>query len=155
MLVASTSVLASTTLLLPLALRERRHRGLARRRVAVRPRARYAAGGGGAGFGGLGGGGFGFGGSMGQVIPGYGRCGRRRETRLSYTHWACSGAAVIFMMCPMTVQPAGRRSLFTIDDPAAVNALPPRRRPETRQSLGTEREPDRNTSLLHLPLPFS
>jgi RNA polymerase sigma-32 factor len=40
--------------------------GLACRRVAVRRRARYAAGGGGGGFGGLGGGGFGgFGGSMG------------------------------------------------------------------------------------------
>src|SRR5215472_13604559 len=36
MLVASTSVLASTALLLPLALRERRHRGLARLRIAVR-----------------------------------------------------------------------------------------------------------------------
>ena len=38
MLVASTSVLASTALLLPLALRERRHRGFARRLVAVRRR---------------------------------------------------------------------------------------------------------------------
>src|SRR6516164_2876266 len=36
MLVASTSVLASTALLLPLALRKRRHRGLARLRIAVR-----------------------------------------------------------------------------------------------------------------------
>src|SRR5215831_18171581 len=36
MLVASTSVLASTALLLPLALRERRHRGPARLRIAVR-----------------------------------------------------------------------------------------------------------------------
>jgi hypothetical protein len=36
MLVASTSVLASTALLLPLALRERHHRGLARLRIAVR-----------------------------------------------------------------------------------------------------------------------
>src|SRR5215510_9837615 len=35
------------------------HRGLARRRVTVRRRARYAAGGGGGGFGGLGGGGLG------------------------------------------------------------------------------------------------
>ena len=35
MLVASTLVLASTALLLPLALRERRHRGLARLRIAV------------------------------------------------------------------------------------------------------------------------
>ena len=34
MLVASTSVLASTALLLPVALRERRHRGLARLRIA-------------------------------------------------------------------------------------------------------------------------
>src|SRR5262249_55440495 len=40
-------------------LRERRHRGLALRLVAVRRRARYAAGGGGGGFGGLGGGGLG------------------------------------------------------------------------------------------------
>ena len=39
--------------------RERRHRGLALRLVAVRRRARYAAGGGGGGFGGLGGGGLG------------------------------------------------------------------------------------------------
>jgi hypothetical protein len=55
---------------------ERRHRGLARRLVAVRRGARYAAGGGGGGFGGLGGGGFGFVGSMGQPICGYGRpCG--------------------------------------------------------------------------------
>jgi len=36
MLVASTSVMASTALFLPLALRERRHRGLARLRIAVR-----------------------------------------------------------------------------------------------------------------------
>src|SRR5215469_11168559 len=39
MLVASTSVLASTALLLPLALRERRHRGLACCGIAVRRRA--------------------------------------------------------------------------------------------------------------------
>src|SRR6516162_1304185 len=43
----------------PPALGERRHRGLARRLVAVHRSARYAAGGGGGGFGGLGGGGFG------------------------------------------------------------------------------------------------
>ena len=50
-----------------------RHRGLTRRRVAVRRRARYAAEGGGGGFGGLGGGDFGgFGGSLGDnPIPGY------------------------------------------------------------------------------------
>jgi hypothetical protein len=54
--------------------RERRHRSLARRLVAVRRRARYAAGGGGGGFGGLGGGGFGgFGGIMASnSIPSYG-----------------------------------------------------------------------------------
>jgi len=39
MLVASTSVFASTALLPPPALRERRHRGLARRLTAVRWRA--------------------------------------------------------------------------------------------------------------------
>ena len=39
MLVASTSVVAPTALLPPPALRERRHRGLARRLVAVRRRA--------------------------------------------------------------------------------------------------------------------
>src|SRR5262249_47668157 len=43
----------------PPALGERRHRGLARRLVAVHRSARYAAGGGGGGFGGLGGGGLG------------------------------------------------------------------------------------------------
>ena len=57
-------------LLPPPALGERRHRGLARRLVAVHRSARYAAGGGGGGFGGLGGGGFGsLGGGMGR-IPG-------------------------------------------------------------------------------------
>jgi hypothetical protein len=50
---------ALTALLPPPALRERRHRGLARRLVAVHRSARYAAGGGGGGFGGLGGGGLG------------------------------------------------------------------------------------------------
>jgi hypothetical protein len=57
--------------------RERRHRALARRGVAVRRRARYAAGGGGGGFGGLVGGGFGgLGGSTGGV-PGYAQQGER------------------------------------------------------------------------------
>ena len=47
-----------------------RPRGLACRRVAVRRRGRYAAGGGGGGFGGLGGGGFGgFGGSLEAIHP--------------------------------------------------------------------------------------
>ena len=66
MLVASTSVSGSNLALLPPpTLRERRHRGLARRLVAVHRSARYAAGGGGGGFGGLGGGGLGgFGGNM-------------------------------------------------------------------------------------------
>ena len=44
MLVASTSVFASTALLPPPALGERRHRGLARRCVAVRRRAILADG---------------------------------------------------------------------------------------------------------------
>ena len=64
-------------LLPPPASRECCHRGLARRLVAVRWRARYAAAGGGGGFGGLGGGGFGgLGGGMEQLISGLMR--RRR-----------------------------------------------------------------------------
>jgi hypothetical protein len=69
---------ASERLLPPPAFgRERGHRGLARRLVALGLAcARYGAGGGGGGFGGLGGGGFGgLGGGMGQPIPGYGRPG--------------------------------------------------------------------------------
>ena len=61
---------ASNASFSPPALRERRHRGLARRLVVVRWCGRYAAGGGGGGFGGLGGGGFGgFGGSMEAIDP--------------------------------------------------------------------------------------
>jgi len=62
----STRQPACPRLSLPLlALRERRHCVIARRGIAVRRRARYAAGGGGGGFGGLGGGGLGgLGGNM-------------------------------------------------------------------------------------------
>src|SRR5262249_32193120 len=80
-------------LLPPPTLCECRHRGLARRLVAVRWRARYAAGGGGGGFGGLGGGGLG--GRGGQMATRKGK--------------GVLGVVISVLFCPQLPPPARQR----------------------------------------------